>query len=93
MKKYLTWGAGPRACQALLLGGKAHALLDGRVHVSTDDIRYVARPVLRHRLATSFRAESDGVTPTTSSRSCSRKCANRWRNKLYGEPRAKRPQG
>ncbi len=62
VKKYLTWGAGPRACQALLLGGKASALLDGRVHVSTDDIRYVARPVLRHRLATSFRAESDGVT-------------------------------
>src|SRR5438309_124116 len=62
VKKYLTWGAGPRACQALLLGGKAHALLDGRVHVSTDDIRYVAKPVLRHRLATSFRAESDGVT-------------------------------
>ncbi len=62
VKKYLAWGAGPRACQALLLGGKAHALLDGRVHVSTDDIRYVAKPVLRHRLATSFRAESDGVT-------------------------------
>jgi MoxR-like ATPase len=62
IKKYLSWGAGPRACQALLLGGKAHALLDGRIHVSTEDIRYVARPVLRHRLATSFRAESDGVT-------------------------------
>ena len=62
VKKYLSWGAGPRACQALLLGGKANALLDGRVHVSTDDIRYVARPVLRHRLATSFRAESDGAT-------------------------------
>jgi MoxR-like ATPase len=61
VNKYLTWGAGPRACQALLLGGKASAMLDGRVHVSTDDIRYVARPVLRHRLATSFRAESDGV--------------------------------
>ena len=61
VKKYLSWGAGPRACQAMLLGAKAHALLDGRVHVSTDDIRYVARPVLRHRLATSFRAESDGV--------------------------------
>ena len=44
-------GRRPAACQALLLGGKAHALLDGRVHVSTDDIRYVARPVLRHRLA------------------------------------------
>jgi MoxR-like ATPase len=61
IKKYLTWGAGPRACQALLLGAKAHALLDGRVHVSTDDVRYVAKPVLRHRLGTSFRADSDGV--------------------------------
>ena len=46
----------------MLLGAKANALLDGRVHVSTEDIRYVATPVLRHRLATSFRAESDGVT-------------------------------
>jgi MoxR-like ATPase len=63
VKKYLTWGAGTRACQAMLLGAKANALLDGRVHVSTDDIRYVARPVLRHRLVTSFRAESDGVSP------------------------------
>ncbi len=62
VKKYLTWGAGPRACQALLLGAKAHALLDGRVHVSTEDIRSVAKPVLRHRLATSFRAENDGIT-------------------------------
>jgi MoxR-like ATPase len=62
VKKYLTWGAGPRACQAILLGAKAHAMLDGRVHVSTEDIRAVAPPVLRHRLATSFRAESDGVS-------------------------------
>jgi MoxR-like ATPase len=62
VKKYLSWGAGPRACQAILLGAKANAMLDGRVHVSSEDIRYVARPVLRHRLATSFRAESDGVT-------------------------------
>jgi len=62
VKKYLTWGAGPRACQALLIGAKAHALLDGRVHVSVDDIRYVAYPVLRHRLVTSFSAESDGLT-------------------------------
>jgi MoxR-like ATPase len=62
VKKYLSWGAGPRACQAMLLGAKANALLDGRVHASTEDIRYVARPVLRHRLATSFRADSDGVT-------------------------------
>src|SRR4030095_10365615 len=50
IKKYLTWGAGPRACQAMLLGAKAHAMLDGRVHVSTEDIRAVAKPVLRHRL-------------------------------------------
>jgi MoxR-like ATPase len=62
VKKYLSFGAGPRACQAMLLGAKANALLDGRVHASTEDIRYVARPVMRHRLVTSFRAESDGVT-------------------------------
>ena len=62
INKYLTWGAGPRAYQAMLLGAKAKALLDGRVHVSTDDVRYVARPILRHRLVTSFTAESDGVT-------------------------------
>ena len=62
IRKYLTWGAGPRACQALLLGAKANALLEGRVHVSVDDIRYVAFPVMRHRLVTSFSAESDGVT-------------------------------
>jgi MoxR-like ATPase len=62
VNKYLGWGAGPRACQAILLGAKANAMLDGRVHVSTEDIRYVARPELRHRLATSFRAESDGVS-------------------------------
>jgi MoxR-like ATPase len=63
VNKYLTWGAGTRACQCLLLGAKANALLNGRVHVSTEDIRYVARPVMGHRLVTSFAAESDGVTP------------------------------
>jgi MoxR-like ATPase len=62
VRKYLTWGAGPRACQAILLGAKANALLEGRVHVSIDDIRYVAFPVMRHRLVTSFSAESDGIT-------------------------------
>jgi MoxR-like ATPase len=62
INKYLSYGAGPRACQALLLGAKANALLDGRVHASMEDIRYMARPVMRHRLVTSFRAESDGVT-------------------------------
>ena len=55
-------GAGPRACQALLLGAKANALLEGRFNASIEDIKYVAFPVLRHRLVTSFSAESDGVT-------------------------------
>ena len=63
VKKYVTWGAGPRACQSLLLGAKANALLDGRVHASIDDVRYVALPVMRHRLVTNFRAESDGIKP------------------------------
>ena len=62
VKQYLTWGAGPRACQALLMGAKANALLEGRFNASIEDIRYVAFPVLRHRLVTSFSAESDGVT-------------------------------
>ena len=62
IKHYLTWGAGPRACQALLLGAKARALLDGRINASIEDIRFVAKPVLRHRLVTSFTAESENVS-------------------------------
>ncbi|HVW35938.1 MAG TPA: MoxR family ATPase, partial [Pirellulales bacterium] len=58
----LTWGAGPRAVQNLILGGKARALLHGRTHVSTDDIQTLAKPVLRHRLVINFAAESEGVT-------------------------------
>ena len=58
----LSWGAGPRAVQFLLLGGKARALLNGRTHVSTDDIQALAAPVLRHRIVTSFSAESEGIT-------------------------------
>jgi MoxR-like ATPase len=55
------WGAGPRAVQFLILGGKARALLRGRTHVTTDDIQALARPVLRHRLVVNFAAQSDGV--------------------------------
>ena len=62
IQHYLTWGAGPRACQALLLGAKARALLDGRPSASIEDIRSVAKPVLRHRIVTSFAAESEGVS-------------------------------
>ena len=55
-------GAGPRAVQFLILGGKARALLHGRTHVSTEDIQALAKPVLRHRIVVNFAAESDGVT-------------------------------
>ena len=61
-RRWLSWGAGPRACQSLLLGAKARALLDGRPNVSFDDVRAVAKPVLRHRLVASFTAESEGVS-------------------------------
>jgi MoxR-like ATPase len=59
--EWLAWGAGPRAAQALILGGKARALLHGRTAVSAADIRALASPVLRHRLIPSFQAEADGV--------------------------------
>ncbi len=58
----VSWGAGPRAVQFLILGGKARALLHGRTHVSTDDIQALAKPVLRHRLVVNFSAESEGIT-------------------------------
>ena len=58
---FVSWGAGPRASQHLILAGKARALLKGRYHVSTDDIRHVALPVLRHRIVTNFNAEAEGV--------------------------------
>jgi MoxR-like ATPase len=63
INEWLSWGAGPRAVQNLLLGGKARALLEGRNHVSTDDVKAMALPVLRHRIVTNFAAESEGVTP------------------------------
>jgi MoxR-like ATPase len=58
----VSWGAGPRAVQALLLGGKARAVLKGRTHVSAEDIRALAHPVLRHRIVTNFSAEAEGFT-------------------------------
>ncbi len=62
VKDYVAWGAGPRASQYLVLAGKARAILKGRYFVSTEDIREVAAPVLRHRILTNFNAEADGVT-------------------------------
>jgi MoxR-like ATPase len=63
VEEWLRWGAGPRAVQFLLLGGKARALLKGRTYVSTDDVAALAPPVLRHRIVTNFAAESEGVSP------------------------------
>jgi MoxR-like ATPase len=63
IQEMLAWGAGPRAVQYLILGGKARALLHGRTHASTDDIQTLARPVLRHRVVMNYAAESEGVTP------------------------------
>jgi MoxR-like ATPase len=60
---YVSWGAGPRASQFLVLGAKARAVLHGRYYVTSEDIRAVAFPVLRHRIMTNFNAEAEGVKP------------------------------
>jgi MoxR-like ATPase len=62
IKELVDWGAGPRAGQNLILGGKAMAAMDGRFNVSLDDIRKVAVPVLRHRISTNFQAQAEGQT-------------------------------
>ena len=60
---YVSWGAGPRASQYLVLGAKARAVLHGRFYASCEDIRAVAHPVLRHRIMTNFNAEAEGIKP------------------------------
>ena len=65
VQDWVSWGAGPRASQYLVLGGKARAVLGGRYYVSCDDIQAVAYPVLRHRIITNFNAEAEGVTSDT----------------------------
>ena len=64
--QWLTWGAGPRASLNLILAAKAHAILQGRHHVSADDVAAVAAPVMRHRLIPNFAAQSEG----TGGRAC-----------------------
>ncbi|MBM4076683.1 MAG: MoxR family ATPase, partial [Planctomycetes bacterium] len=65
VRELVDWGAGPRAGMFLIAGGKAMAAMDGRPNVSMDDIRKVAIPVLRHRIATNFQAQAEGMTPET----------------------------
>jgi MoxR-like ATPase len=62
VKEMVDWGAGPRAGQYLIAGGKAAAAMDGRPSVSLDDVRRVAIPVLRHRISTNFQAQAEGLT-------------------------------
>jgi MoxR-like ATPase len=63
VRQYVTWGAGPRASQYLILGAKARAVLHGRTYATCEDVRAVAAPVLRHRIITNFNAEAEGVKP------------------------------
>jgi MoxR-like ATPase len=65
IEKYVKWGAGLRASQALILGGKARALINGRHHVSVKDIQALALPILRHRVITNFYADSERLTSDT----------------------------
>ena len=65
VQEWVKWGAGIRASQALVLGGKARALMHGRYHVSINDIRALAAPTLRHRIVTNFYAESEGIDAET----------------------------
>ena len=63
VRKCVSWGAGPRAGQSLILAAKARAVLQGRYHAGIADVRQVAKPVLRHRIVTTFHAEAEGVDP------------------------------
>lgn len=63
IEENLSWGAGPRAVQNLILGAKARAMIHGRNHVNTDDVKSLTYPILRHRIALNFTAESEGMTP------------------------------
>ncbi len=62
VREYLSWGAGPRASQYLVIGAKARAILQGRTHADREDIKALAGPVLRHRLVTNFHAEAQKIT-------------------------------
>ncbi len=62
VNKYVKWGAGLRASQAMILGAKARALMNGRHHVSLKDVQALAPPILRHRVITNFYAESERLT-------------------------------
>ena len=61
-KDFISWGAGPRASQYLIVGAKCHAALNGRYSPDIEDVKAVAKPILRHRLVRNYRAEAEGYT-------------------------------
>ena len=61
-KEYLSWGAGPRASQYLVLGAKTHAALNGKYSPDIEDVKAIAMPILRHRVMRNYKAEADGVS-------------------------------
>ncbi len=61
-KKYITWGAGPRASQYLIIGAKTHAILNGKFSPDIEDVKAVALPILRHRLVRNYKAEAEGIS-------------------------------
>jgi MoxR-like ATPase len=63
VEKWVKWGAGLRASQALILGAKARALMLGRYHVAVKDVQALAAPILRHRVIPNFYGEAEGITP------------------------------
>jgi MoxR-like ATPase len=63
IKQYVRYGASPRGAQALILGGKIHALLEGRFNVAFEDIEAVAAPALRHRILLNFEGMAEGIAP------------------------------
>jgi len=65
VNKYISWGAGPRASQFLVVGAKVHAALAGKYSPDIEDIQAVALPILRHRIVPNYKAEADGITVET----------------------------
>ena len=64
-KQFLSWGAGPRASLGLIMAAKGHAMLNGQMYVGCENVAAIAKPVLRHRVAVNFSAQSEGITPDT----------------------------
>jgi MoxR-like ATPase len=63
VKQFVRYGSSPRGAQSLVLGGKVNALMNGRLHVSMDDILQIVKPVLRHRIILNFEGEAEGIQP------------------------------